>query len=337
MRVIITGIAGFIGSHVAEQMLQAGWEVAGIDDLSGGYLENVPAGADFFQRDCSQPVDDIFAQVKPDVVMHLAAYAAEGLSHHIPNFNYHNNVIGTTNILSAAHRVGAMHFVFTSSIAAYGHAAAGQKAINEATACQPCDPYGIAKHACEQHIAAFHDYYGGPSYTIFRPHNVFGPRQNISDPFRNVVGIFFRCAKQGLPMPVFGDGKQTRSFSYIDVVAGCIAESASNNSARNEVFNVGGDQAMSVIELAEAVSRLTGASEGIDFLPPRKEVLHAHADHAKAREVFAGVFDRATPLETGLSLMRDFVASLDVPPPTPCPAELEIRDELPASWRRMLD
>ncbi len=340
MRVIITGIAGFIGSHVAEQMLQAGWDVAGIDDLSGGYPENVPAEAKFFQRDCSQPIDDIFAQVKPDVVMHLAAYAAEGLSHHIPNFNYHNNVVGTTNVLSAAHRVGAKHFVFTSSIAAYGHAAAGdsgsESAIDEDTACRPCDPYGIAKYACEQHIAAFHDYYGGPTYTIFRPHNVFGPRQNISDPFRNVVGIFFRCAKQGLPLPVFGDGKQTRSFSYIDVVAGCIAESANCERARNEVFNVGGDQAMSVIALAEAVTRLTDAKGGIDFLPPRKEVLHAHASHAKAREVFPGVFDRATSLEDGLALMKDFVQSIEVPPPTPCPAKLEIRDELPETWSRLL-
>lgn len=336
MRVIITGIAGFIGSHVAERMLQMGWEVAGIDDLSGGYRSNVPAGSQFFQRDCSQNIDDIFAQVKPQVVMHLAAYAAEGLSHHIPNFNYHNNVVGTTNVLSAAHRAGVEHFVFTSSIAAYGHAAASETAINEATACVPCDPYGIAKHACEQHIAAFHDYYGGPTYTIFRPHNVFGPRQNISDPFRNVVGIFFRCAKQGLPMPIFGDGTQTRSFSYIDVVADCIAQSAECEQARNEVFNVGGDQSLSVIELAKSISSLTGAAEGIDFLPARKEVMHAHADHDKAKSVFRSVFDQAISLQDGLARMQEFVDSIDVPPPTPCPAELEIGDELPAAWSRLL-
>lgn len=335
MRVLITGIAGFIGSSVAEELLQQGVGVYGIDDLSGGYESNVPAGATFFKRDCCQPLGDIFADVKPQVVMHLAAYAAEGLSHHIPNFNYHNNVVGTANVLSASHHAGVEHFVFTSSIAAYGHLATGE-AITEDKPCQPCDPYGIAKSACEQHIAAFHEYYGGPSYTIFRPHNVFGPRQNISDPFRNVVGIFFRCAKQSVPMPVFGDGLQTRSFSYIDVVAKSIALSATTERARNEVFNVGGDQSLSVLKLAELISELTGCKSGIEFLPARKEVLHAHADHSKAKLVFPSVFDSAMSVSDGLELMHEFVRGIEVPAPTPCPTEIEIRGQLPPAWQRFL-
>lgn len=332
MRVVVTGVAGFIGSHVAKQLLESGWSVCGIDDLTGGSRANVHESVDFFQRDCCQPLDGIFEAFEPTAVVHLAAYAAEGLSHHIPNFNYVNNVVGTTNVLSAAFRAGAKQFVFASSIAAYGHPE-GSAILTEKDPCEPCDPYGIAKLACERHIAAFHDYYGGPDYTIFRPHNVFGPNQNISDPFRNVVGIFFRCAKQGLPFPVFGDGLQTRSFSYIDVVAKCIALSLTEAKAKNETFNVGGDQAMTILELASAIQRVTGTTSAIDFLAPRKEVLHAHADHKKAREVFPKAFAEAISVEEGLQLTAEYVAQLDVPPPTPCPAPIEIEAGLPSRWR----
>lgn len=333
MRVIITGIAGFIGSHVADEMLRLGWEVVGIDDLSGGYQQNVPARARFFQRDCCAELDGIFQEFKPNAVIHLAAYAAEGLSHHIPNFNYLNNVVGTTNVLTAAYRAGAKHFVFSSSIAAYGHPP-HDKPFDESTACHPCDPYGIAKLACEQHIAAFYDYYGGPTYTIFRPHNVFGPRQNISDPYRNVVGIFFRCAKQGIPLPVFGDGSQTRSFSYIDVVARCIAQSLTTPEARNEIFNVGGDRSLSVLELAQAVAHVTGRATAVEHLPARREVQHAHAEHSKAKRVFPEVYAESLSIESGLQRMANYVQELDIPPMTPCPSAIEIRDHLPGSWQQ---
>ncbi|WP_417746441.1 NAD-dependent epimerase/dehydratase family protein [Rosistilla oblonga] len=334
MRAIITGIAGFIGSHVATEMLQLGWDVTGIDDLSGGFAANVPEGARFVQRDCCSDLDDLFGEVKPDVVVHLAAYAAEGLSHHVPNFNYMNNLVGTSNVLSAASRFGARHFVFTSSIAAYGHPSTDSP-LTEATACHPCDPYGIAKLACEQHIAAFRDYYGGPDFTIFRPHNVFGPQQNISDPYRNVMGIFFRCAKQGLPFPVFGDGSQSRSFSYVDVVAKCIAQSPGNAAAKNQVFNVGGDRAMSINELVDAVAKAAGVTATIDYLPARKEVLHAHADHAKARAAFPDVYRDAIDFEVGLQKTAAFVNQMDVPAPTPCPAPIEIVQQLPPSWKNV--
>ncbi len=332
MRVMITGIAGFIGSHVAEEMLSLGWDVAGIDDLTGGFVENVPSDARFFKRDCCEPVDDIFSDFRPDVVMHLAAYAAEGLSHHIPNFNYHNNLVGTSNVLGAAHRVGIAHFVFASSIAVYGHPSSNAP-LTESSPCVPCDPYGIAKLACEHHVQAFHRYYGGPSYTIFRPHNVFGTRQNISDPYRNVVGIFFRCAKQGAAFPVFGDGSQTRSFSYIDTVAKCIAASPSADRAKNAIFNVGGDQSLSVRDLALEIAELTRAAPEINYLPPRNEVLHAHADHRKAKSAFPEVFNSAISLRKGLELTAAYVADRPVPPPTLCPSEIEIADRLPPTWR----
>ncbi|HUF64408.1 MAG TPA: NAD-dependent epimerase/dehydratase family protein, partial [Gemmatimonadaceae bacterium] len=179
MRSIVTGGAGFIGSHVAERLVRAGYDVLVLDDLSGGFRENIPEGARFAQISINEPLDELFMKFKPDVVYHLAAYAAEGLSHHIPVFNYTNNITGTANVLGAAHRAGAKHFVFTSSIAVYGHPS-GDAPFTENTIAEPVDPYGIAKLACEQHIRAFEHYFGGPAWTIFRPHNVFGPRQNIA-------------------------------------------------------------------------------------------------------------------------------------------------------------
>ncbi len=183
-KAIVTGGAGFIGSHVAEVLLKAGHQVLVIDDLSGGFLENVPRSADFKRASVLDPLDRLFKSFQPDAVYHLAAYAAEGLSHHIPVFTFQNNAVATANVLGAAYRSGARHFVFTSSIAAYGHPHDLGEIFDEQTPCHPCDPYGISKFACEQLIARFHDYYGAPDFTIFRPHNVFGPRQNLSDPYR---------------------------------------------------------------------------------------------------------------------------------------------------------
>jgi UDP-glucose 4-epimerase len=335
MRIVVTGAAGFIGSHVAELLVAEGHSVLGLDDLTGAFRENVPAEVEFEERDCQLPVDDLFGRFRPEAVYHLAAYAAEGLSHHIPVFNYSNNIVATANVLSAAYRCQAKHFVFTSSIAAYGHPH-GVEAFDENSPCNPCDPYGIAKLACEYHIRAFHDYFGGPNYTIFRPHNVFGPRQNISDPYRNVVAIFLRCALQGQPMPLFGDGLQTRSFSYIDTVSKCIADAPFASAARNETFNVGGDEPMAVKELAKQIAIEMGVPENIKFLPPRKEVMHAHCSHKKVRDAFPKAYVNPINIVSGLKLMAAFVKSNPVPHATECPSAIEIADLLPPSWSERL-
>jgi UDP-glucose 4-epimerase len=335
MRVIVTGAAGFIGSHVAEMLVEGGHEVLAIDDLSGGFEENVPRRARFEKRSVVDGLDDLFGAFRPGAVYHLAAYAAEGLSHHIPVFNYVNNVVGTANVLAATYRAGGEHFVFTSSIAAYGHPHTTEP-FDEETPCLPCDPYGSAKLACESHVRSMADYFGRPNYTIFRPHNVFGPRQNISDPYRNVVGIFLARALQGAPMPVFGDGTQTRSFSYITTVARCIADAPFVEGARNATINVGGDEAMSVKDLAHEVSRVMGVEPRIDFQPPRKEVMHAHCRHERATAAFPHAYREPVDIRDGLALMAAFVRSHPVPPPTECPAPIEIRDRLPPSWSARL-
>jgi UDP-glucose 4-epimerase len=336
VRAVVTGGAGFIGSHVAERLVRSHHEVLVVDDLSGGFRENIPEGARFEQRSITEPLDDLFRRFKPEVVYHLAAYAAEGLSHHIPVFNYTNNITGTANVLAAARRAGAAHFVFTSSIAAYGHSNDGQP-FTEATPANPIDPYGIAKLACELHIKGFEHYYGGPSYTILRPHNVFGPRQNVADPYRNVVGIFMACAMEGRPMPVFGDGTQTRSFSYIDVVAEAIVRSPNLPGARNLTVNIGGDEPMSVRELARCIARVMDVPDDVAFLPPRKEVQHAHCDHAIARTVFAEAYAKHTvEIASGLKRMAAHVRAHSLPQATECPSDIEIAELLPPSWASRL-
>jgi UDP-glucose 4-epimerase len=336
VRAVVTGGAGFIGSHVAERLVRAGHDVLVLDDLSGGFRENIPEGAQFVHASITEALDERFKRFRPEVVYHLAAYAAEGLSHHIPVFNYTNNITGTVNVLAAAHRVGVRHFVFTSSIAVYGHPDTDSP-FSEATPPSPIDPYGIAKFACEQHIKAFLHYYGGPSFTVFRPHNVFGPRQNIADPYRNVVGIFMARALEGRPMPVFGDGTQTRSFSYIDAVADAIAQAPFVPEARNVSLNIGGDEPMSVRDLARNIASVMGTGDSVEHLPPRKEVAHAHCDHALAQRIFAESYAKhSVNILDGLKRMAAHVRSHPVPAATECPSAIELAELLPPSWAARL-
>src|SRR6266446_1780699 len=182
---LVTGGAGFIGSHVAECLVRVGHRVVVLDDLSGGYRENVPSEAFFVEGSILDHalIDSLFQDHKFDHVYHLAAYAAEGLSHFIKRFNYNNNVIGSVNLINAAVNYGAKTFVFTSSIAVYG---AGQTPMTEEMIPIPEDSYGIAKLAIEQELRVCHEMFG-LDYVIFRPHNVYGERQNIGDRSRNVV------------------------------------------------------------------------------------------------------------------------------------------------------
>src|SRR5450759_2239010 len=233
--VLITGVAGFIGSHVADHCLRQGFDVVGVDDLSGGFLENVPQGVDFRLGSVTDVafVERLWLSQRYDYVFHLAAYAAEGLSHFIRRFNYETNLIGSINLinLSVLHEIRC--FVFTSSIAVYGR---NQLPMTEELTPQPEDPYGVSKYAVELDLrAARHQF--GLDYVVFRPHNVYGAHQNIGDKYRNVIGIFMNQILQGKPLTIFGDGTQTRAFSYIDDVAPVIARSVSNPKAYGEVFN----------------------------------------------------------------------------------------------------
>ena len=328
-RVLVTGGAGFIGSHVADALLARGHDVTVLDDLSGGFRENVPEAASFVHGTVIDAalVDRLFAERRFAHVFHLAAYAAEGLSHFIRRFNYTNNVIGSVTLLNASVNTGVKSFVFTSSIAVYG--ASPTLPMTEQTPPHPEDPYGIAKYAIELELRACREMFG-LDYVIFRPHNVFGPRQNIGDRYRNVVGIFMNQILQGRPMTVFGDGGQTRAFSYIDDVAPLIAESIELDGARNEVFNIGADQPCTLTELTAAIARAMDVAPDVVHLPPRLEVQHAHACHDKVRRVFG---DRSqTSLADGLERMAAWVRAHGARESAPF-SGIEIAKNLPAAWQ----
>lgn len=326
-RVLVTGGAGFLGSHVAKHLLQQGHQVVVLDDLSGGFRENVPAGAEFVQGSITDAglVNDLFAAGRFDFVCHLAAYAAEGLSPFIKRFNYTNNVIGSVTLLNAAVNTGVRCFIFTSSIAVYGST---PPPMTEDTIPRPEDSYGIAKLTVEQELRTTHDLFG-LNYVIFRPHNVYGAHQNIADRYRNVVGIFMNQILQGRPMTIFGDGTQTRAFSHVDDVAPVIAEAVEREEAWNQVFNIGADQPYTLNELARHVARSMGVPPSVVHLPPRHEVLHAYASHDKVRRVFG---ERpSTTLEAGLASMAAWVKQHGARPTTPFP-DIEIRRLLPEAW-----
>ncbi len=303
-KVLVTGGAGFMGSHLAEELYRRGYEVVVLDDLSGGFEDNIVPGVRFVRGSITDValVNRLFETEQFEDVFHLAAYAAEGLSHFIKRFNYHNNLIGSVNLINAAVNTGVKRFVFTSSIAVYG--TSPQLPMTEETLPHPEDSYGIAKLAVEQELAVSHEMFG-LDYVIFRPHNVYGERQNIGDKYRNVVGIFMNQILRGEPMTVFGDGTQTRAFSYIGDIIPLMADSIETPAAINQIFNVGADQPYSVNQLAEAVAAAMGVEPNIVFKPARNEVQDAYSDHSKVRRVFG---DRpVTSLADGLAKMAAWV------------------------------
>jgi len=193
----------------------------------------------------------------------------------------------------------------------------------------PEDSYGIAKYSVEMELRACRDLFG-LNYVIFRPHNVFGPRQNIGDRYRNVVGIFMNQILQGQPMTIFGDGTQTRAFSYVDDVAPMIAEAIDLPQSWNQTFNVGADQPYSLLELAKAVAAAMGVEPRIRHLEPRHEVQHAHSSHDKAHGVF-GIRPQTT-LEAGLARMAAWVRAHGARSSAGFEG-IEITRELPAAWQ----
>jgi UDP-glucose 4-epimerase len=324
---LVTGGAGFIGSHVARHCLALGHEVVVLDDLSGGFADQVPPGARYVQGDVTdhELISRLFSEHGFDYIYHLAAYAAEGLSHFIRRFNYTNNLIGSVNLINEAvkHRVKCL--VFTSSIAVYG---AGQVPMHEDMTPQPEDPYGIAKYAVELDLKAAHEMFG-LNYIIFRPHNVYGEHQNIGDRYRNVIGIFMNQIMQGKPLTIFGDGSQTRAFSYIDDVAPDIARSVDIPKAYQQVINIGADTPYTVKHLAEIVAQAFGVKPEITYLPARKEVLHAFSDHQKARGLFSsGDF---VSLDEGVSRMATWARKVGARKSKEF-YNIEIRENLPAGW-----
>ena len=326
---LVTGGAGFIGAHLTRRLADIGDDVVVLDDFSGGFRDNVDERARVVEGSILDHalVDALFSECKFDHVYHFAAYAAEGLSHFIKRFNYANNVIGSVNLINASVNNDVKCFVFASSIAVYG---VGQLPMREDMRPEPEDSYGIAKYAVERELEATHRMFGLP-YVIFRPHNVYGELQNIGDKYRNVLGIFVNQIMRDEPLSIFGDGEQTRAFSYVADIVPAIASAPMVKAAQHEIFNIGADTPYSVNDLADTNRSAMGVPDHpVVHHPPRNEVMHAFSDHAKVRKVFGD--GGSTDLEAGIRAMVDWV-KLHGPRESSKFDNIEIERNLPPSWR----
>ncbi len=309
--VLITGVAGLLGARLADWILenQPDVHVIGIDDMSGGFASNVDNEVTLYDVDCTEDIEFIFRAHEPDVVYHFAAYAAECLSPFIRRFNYKNNLEATANVVNNCIKYDVQRLVFTSSMAVYG---SGAPPFNETDSPYPVDPYGIAKYACELDIRVAgrqHEL----DWCILRPHNVYGRKQNIWDPYRNFIGICMYKVLVGDPITVYGDGMQQRAFSYIDDSLEPMWKAGVDPRASKQVINLGGIQEHTILEAAETVVTVANdlkergwwttkkpwiQTPQIIHLPPRDEVRLAYSTTAKSVELLD--FKHTTDLEDGI-------------------------------------
>lgn len=300
MTILITGVAGLIGSRLADYIVENHPEirVIGIDNLSGGYFENINQKISFLKMDCNDlDLSGVFELEQIDYVFHFAAYAAEGLSPFIRQYNYQNNLLSTANIVNNCIKFGVKRLVFTSSLAVYGHGYGG--VFDENQIPKPIDPYGVAKYACEMDIQIAGEQHG-LDWCIIRPHNVYGKKQNIWDKYRNVLGIWMYQHLNGQPLTIFGDGQQTRAFSYIDDIIRPLFNAAIFESASKQIINLGGVEEYTVKYAAEILSGIIGAEE-IIYLKGRHEVKYAIPTHQKSVDLLG--YTPKTEFKDGLKEM----------------------------------
>jgi len=329
--VLITGVAGLLGSRLAEWLIENVPEISvvGIDNFSGGYEFNVPFGIKFYDSNMYAPSElhHIFEEHNPDIVYHFAAYAAEGLSPFIRSYNYINNVIATTNLVNCCitHKVNRL--VFTSTMAVYGDQSTP---FHEDMIPQPIDPYGVAKYACEMDIQIAgeqHDL----DWCIIRPHNVYGRNQNISDSYRNVLGIWMYKHLHGEPLSVYGDGLQKRAFSYIDDSLEPLWNAAILPDASKQIINLGGIKEYTIKESAETLIDVMGGGT-IDYMIKRHEVKHAWATYQKSVDILG--FAHKTNLKEGLTKMWEWASGLENIPPRLVWPKYELDVGIYPFWRQ---
>ena len=299
MKVLITGVAGLIGSRLADYIIEnhQEYEVYGIDDMSGGYEENLNPKIKFYQYNICEDISWLFENNQFDYVFHLAAYAAEGLSPFIRKYNYTNNLLATANIVNNCITTNVKRLVFTSTLAVYGHGEYG--IFDETQIPKPIDPYGVAKFACEMDIQIAGEQHG-LDWCIIRPHNVYGIKQNIWDKYRNVLGIWMYQYMNGEPMTIFGDGEQTRAFSYVDDILEPLWNAAVSEKASKQIINLGGIEETTINEAAKYLCEVIGAGEVV-YKEARHEVKHSIPTWQKSVDILG--FKHKTNLKEGLAEM----------------------------------
>jgi UDP-glucose 4-epimerase len=297
MKVLITGVAGLLGSRLADWLTEKHPEIhiVGIDDLSGGYRENVNPTIEFWQMNLvTHPIENCFEIHKFDYVFHFAAYAAEGLSPFIRQYNYENNLVATARVVNQCIKHNVKRLVFTSTLAVYGHGEGGL--FDETHTPKPIDPYGVAKYGCEMDIQIAGEQHG-LDWCIIRPHNVYGINQNIWDKYRNVLGIWMYQHLNGEPMTIFGDGEQTRAFSCIDDIVEPLWNSAIRPEASKEIINLGGIEEWSINKANSLLRAIIGSGEVV-YKEGRHEVKRSIPTFQKSINILG--FEHKTSLDEGL-------------------------------------
>lgn len=328
--ILVTGIAGFVMSHVSECLIRNGHRVIGIDNLSGGMESNVPQGAHFIHMDiCDElAIKRLFDHIAFDAVIHGAAFASENLSNNCPMHTYKSIVMGSATLINAAVNHDVELFVEMSSIAIYG--SQPPPFSEESTAMVAHDPYGAAKICAEFGLVAAERNFGINS-VIFRPHNLIGIRQNIADSTRNVASIFIRQALSAKPLTIYGSGEQTRAWSPVSQVAKIIAATVDRPTTWRSTYNIGGDRVMKVFDLANIVCKLCGVEPDFEFLVERKEAMHAHSIHGRVARVFPDLMDGQESIESCLTDMIAEARKNPLPPIQSLP-RIEIQKNLNPAW-----
>jgi UDP-glucose 4-epimerase len=302
--VVITGVAGFLGSHLADKYMSEGWEVRGIDNLIGGSLDNIPEGVEFYNLDLDDldSITPVF--VGADLVIHAACTAYEGLSVFSPALVVRNTMQISVNAMTASIQANVPKFIYMSSMARYGDN--DGNLFDESLVCKPQDPYGISKLAAEQVLKNLADVHN-VDLVILVPHNIVGARQKFDDPFRNVASIMTNRMLQGKQPVIYGDGSQQRCFSFIEDVVEPIYRASYLPEAVGQVINIGPDESpITIKHLAELLASIIGFELDPIYMPGRPQEVHvALCSSNKSRELLD--YKTTVSLEKGLSDLVDWV------------------------------
>ena len=335
MKILVTGVAGFMASHLSEYLANQGHEVVGVDNLSIGSRDNVPKNITFVQADMRHPesMEILCRTHEPELVYHLACWAHEGLSQFMPRHITENNYNAFLNLIVPAINHGMKRIVVCSSMSVYG---AQQTPFNEDMRRMPEDIYAIAKTAMEEATEVLADVHGF-DYTIIRPHNVYGPRQILWDPYRNVAGIFINRILNGKPPIIYGDGNQKRAFSYIDDVTPYIAKAGFLDSCKGEIINIGPTEEFTVNELAHVCLQAFGPSIQLEpqHVPDRpREVKDAFCTNDKAKQLLG--YKTTVSFEEGIKRMVEW-AKTQGPKEFKYLSQLELTGKkIPETWSKRI-
>lgn len=303
-KILITGVAGLLGSRLSDWVINnTNYEVVGIDDLSGGFTENINPKVKFYKFNLTnlEKLKEVFKKENIEIIYHFAAYAAEGLSPFIRKFNYENNVIASSNLITCSIEFSIKRFIFASSMAVYGEKY--EPPFHEDLLQAPIDPYGIAKYAVEMDLKIASDQHG-LNYTIIRPHNFYGINQNIWDKYRNVLGIWMYQILNKESPTIFGDGSQVRAFSYVDDSVIPFWNASQNDNCKGQIINLGGTKEYSISEACNILINVTGQNIKPAYLEPRHESKYAWATWDKSIKLLG--FEHKVNLEEGVGKMWEW-------------------------------